>query len=61
MANFKMATPPHIKKALKKAKSEYKSLVTTQQDRFKSIQGNCARSILNASQFNAGSLRVQLL
>lgn len=49
MSNFKMATPPHIKKVLKKLKSEYKSLVTTQQDRFKS------------SEFNAGVLRVSVI
>jgi hypothetical protein len=61
MSNFKSPNPPHIVKALKKVKSQYKFLVSKETEKFKRIQSSCAKVILNSTEFNSGSLKVNFI
>jgi len=61
MANFKLKNPDYIVKALKKAKSQYKTLSTHNTEKFKRIQGSCVNVVLQSTQFNAGNLKLSVI
>lgn len=59
MANFKMATPQHIKKVLKQMKSQYKSLVNNK-PKFEAIQTSCVNKLMQ-SNINAGAVKLTVI